>query len=263
MNINKYIESGILELYLTGALSDSESAEVKANIEIYPELKRELDSIEKILLNTGAAIGGSLPNDLFDKIESKIDSQDTGSNLSNKAGNTNANMGKLLGAIGIVGFIFGIYSYTKMIQKEALIHQINNDNIELKIALTDCEDRLNTQEVLFAARSSATKSIVLSGQNISPASFAIVHWNQNNNSVVVDASGLPTPPSGKEYQLWSLKFNPLTPTDAGVLSNFEGNPSMLFEAKDVQLAEGFAITLEPEGGSENPNLDQLYVLGTI
>jgi hypothetical protein len=33
--------------------------------------------------------------------------------------------------------------------------------------------------------------------------------------------------------------------------------------KNVPESEGFGLTLEPAGGSEEPNLKQLYALGTL
>lgn len=47
MDINEYISSGILELYVYGALSESESAEVTRTLREYPEVRQEVEEIEK------------------------------------------------------------------------------------------------------------------------------------------------------------------------------------------------------------------------
>ena len=41
MDINKYIASGILELYVAGSLSEKENQEVYEAIQKYPEVKKE------------------------------------------------------------------------------------------------------------------------------------------------------------------------------------------------------------------------------
>ena len=46
MNINDYISSGILELYVTGELSPAERAEVEAMAVKHPEIRTELEAIE-------------------------------------------------------------------------------------------------------------------------------------------------------------------------------------------------------------------------
>jgi len=33
--------------------------------------------------------------------------------------------------------------------------------------------------------------------------------------------------------------------------------------KNINISEGFGITLEPAGGSETPTMEQLYALGTV
>jgi hypothetical protein len=56
MNTREYIESGVLELYIFGKLSKSENEEVQVYANEYPEIKQEIESIEKA---TGKRIGRS------------------------------------------------------------------------------------------------------------------------------------------------------------------------------------------------------------
>jgi len=79
----------------------------------------------------------------------------------------------------------------------------------------------------------------------------------------LDISRLPETPEGMVYQVWSLKFEPLTPKSIGLLAEANSLENKVFRFRNVTESEGFGITLEPEGGSEQPNLKQLYALGTI
>ena len=54
--------------------------------------------------------------------------------------------------------------------------------------------------------------MALAGQKVSPNSYAKVYWDKTSNSIYLDAQGLPAPPKGKVYQVWSLKMSPLMPT---------------------------------------------------
>ena len=55
--IEDYISSGILELYVYGALSETESREVTKMLKEYPEVEKEVEEIEDALqkLATGLA----------------------------------------------------------------------------------------------------------------------------------------------------------------------------------------------------------------
>jgi anti-sigma-K factor RskA len=65
------------------------------------------------------------------------------------------------------------------------------------------------------------------------------------------------------YQVWSLKMQPLTPTNIGLLDSFEEDENKIFRLENTNASEGFGITLEPEGGSETPTLERLYALGVV
>jgi anti-sigma-K factor RskA len=65
------------------------------------------------------------------------------------------------------------------------------------------------------------------------------------------------------YQVWALKLNPLTPLSIGLLDNFKGKNMLMFPVDNVIEAEAFGITLEPDGGSSSPTLENLYTLGKV
>ena len=79
----------------------------------------------------------------------------------------------------------------------------------------------------------------------------------------MDGKGLPAPPKGKIYQIWSLKITPLTPTSLGTIDTFRTNSSKVFTIENPNESDAFGITLEPAGGSSSPSLDQLYALGAV
>ena len=89
------------------------------------------------------------------------------------------------------------------------------------------------------------------------------HIIKEKHTVYIDAAGLPEPPKGMVYQVWSLKLNPLTPTSIGLLDRFKEQDSRIFAVNDAVDAEAFGITLEPAGGSETPTMTQLYTLGKV
>jgi hypothetical protein len=76
----------------------------------------------------------------------------------------------------------------------------------------------------------------------------MVAWDPNEDRGVVSPQGLPTAPSGHDYQLWVLDPNAEAPINAGVFTG-----PRPFTVKAPSMADpGFAVSLEPGGGSPLP-----------
>ena len=71
---------------------------------------------------------------------------------------------------------------------------------------------------------------------------------------------MPVTDAEHQYQLWALVDG--VPVDLGVF-DAEGNGIGFKDMKSIGKAQAFAVTLEPKGGSKNPTLDQMVVMGAI
>jgi anti-sigma-K factor RskA len=101
--------------------------------------------------------------------------------------------------------------------------------------------------------------IPLVGQGPAPDSSARVYWDVQGNRWVVTAD-LPPTPEGKVYQLWFITSS--AKISAGLISpdkSGHGFSVVRFPSNVAQLAAA-AITLEPEGGSQQPTMP-IYALG--
>lgn len=101
--------------------------------------------------------------------------------------------------------------------------------------------------------------IPLAGQEPAPDSSAKVYWDVQANRWVVTAD-LPPAPEGKVYQLWFI--TPSAKISAGLISPDKTGHAfsvVRFPSKAAQLVAA-AITLEPEGGSQQPTMP-IYALG--
>lgn len=116
---------------------------------------------------------------------------------------------------------------------------------------------LQTENLLGVLRNPQTLAVQLKGVPQHPDAQATVFWNQETKEVYMDPARLPAAPQGKQYQLWALAQG--KPVDAGLVRATE---RALVQMKAVEEAQAFAVTLEPEGGSVNPTLEEMYVMGT-
>ena len=92
-----------------------------------------------------------------------------------------------------------------------------------------------------------------------PESSARVYWDVQGNRWVV-STDLPPPPPGKTYQLWFV--TPTAKISAGLISTDKrghGFSVVQLPPSAAQVAAA-AITLEPEGGSQQPTMP-IYALG--
>lgn len=260
MDIEAYIASGILELYVAGQLSGTENLEVQKYADQYPEIKKEIEGIEAAVLKLTKAASPGMSKDGFDKIQGRL-----GKIVELTPKTKKANWGSYWGWAAALLFAGGlIWLYLENDTLKSEIEVVTKERKSLEEQIIKARDKvIEAEEVLSNLRDQNVAVVALGGQEVSPESFAKAYWNQTEQKVYIDAQGLPEPPLGFTYQVWSLKLNPLTPTSIGLLDDFANNDSRLFELANANKSEAFGITLEPEGGSETPTLEQLYALGAV
>ncbi|MFD1605019.1 anti-sigma factor domain-containing protein [Flavobacterium artemisiae] len=262
MEAQEYIESGILELYVYGLLSEKENLEIAELAKNNAEVEKEIISIEKavIALSSSFSPFHSVAN--FEKIKARLELKHGKVVDMKPASNWSQYVGWAAAVLLLLGLGYQTLELTKT--KEAISTVGNEKNkIQREYAFLDQQNK-ETEKNLSIVRDIKNTGVTLGGQAVSPTSFAKVYWNKETKTTYIDAAGLPAPPKGMVYQVWSLKLSPvLTPTSIGLLDNFEGNTQKIFAVSQTDSAEAFGITLEPAGGSLTPTMEQLYTLGKV
>ncbi|WP_309607688.1 anti-sigma factor [Flavobacterium sp.] len=263
METKQYIDSGILELYVYGLLNETENLEVSQMAKINEAVDNEIISIEKAIVNLSTSFSPFLSVENFAKIKSKLDIKHSPKVIEMQPKSSKL---QYLGWAAALALLLGVgYQYNNQIKFENDIVNLEKEKSKLNEVVVSTENKnKQTKKALYVIRDSKNTVITLGGQAVSPKSFAKVYWNKETQVVYVDASGLPKPPKGMVYQVWSLKLKPaLTPTSIGLLENFEAENDKFFAVSNTSDAEGFGITLEPAGGSKSPTMEKLYSLGTV
>ena len=259
MDTKEYIESGILELYVYGQLTETENVEVNQMEHKYPEIKDEIVAIEKAIINLSAGFSPFLSSDNFEKIKTRLELKHSRVISMHSRNNRFQYMGWAAALILLVGIG---YEYNKVNQTKSQLVSVEVEKSKMHEALVSTEmANKKTSEQLAVIRDVNNTVVNLAGQAVSSNSYAKVYYNKQTQIVYVDAGGLPQPPQGMVYQVWALKLNPLTPTSIGLLDNFSNDK--LFAVSKANGAEAFGITLEPAGGSNSPTMEQLYTLGKV
>ncbi|MBU2902324.1 anti-sigma factor [Maribacter dokdonensis] len=261
MDVEKYIASGILELYVAGTLSEKENLEIANYAQEYPEIKKEIEEIEASILELSRKASPGYHYSfkaLMNRINGEVKVVDMNEKRSTPFLSYMGWAASILLAVGL----FWMYQQNEDLKSN--IEVVEKQNLDLEQQIADTDSSLEqTQELLNTLRDKNISVIPLGGQDVSPTSYAKAYWNKQEEKVFIDAKGLPEPPDGFVYQVWSLKLSPLTPTSMGLLEDFATDENKVFALNNPNDSEAFGITLEPAGGSESPTLEQLYTLGVV
>ena len=264
MDIKEYIDSGILELYVAGALSEKESHEVYDIMLKNPEVLTEVKNIEAAIAKLTAAASPSNSKLLFNNIKDTIGSAHSETKvITMTKSKTNWISYTGWAAAIVVGFgLLWTLNQNNQLESELITADIENAYLEGQIEASKTS-LAAAQNLLNVLRDKDIIAIPLGGQTVYPEAYAKVYWNKNTNNIYLDAQGLPPAPEGKVYQVWSLTLNPLTPTSLGTIDNFNTDENKIFTIENANASQAFGITLEPAGGSLSPTMDQLYTLGVV
>ncbi|GGA70867.1 hypothetical protein GCM10008015_09490 [Flavobacterium palustre] len=261
MDTKEYIESGILELYVYGSLTEAESAEVAAMAKKHPEINAEIIAIEKSIISLSSSFSPFQSVENYTKIKEKLGLNETEVIPMTPKKNWAAFIGWAAAILLLVGIGF---QYTQLEQSNTQVVNTTNEKAKIEKELKELAiKKVAVETTLAVIKDDKNTVVALGGQTVAPESSAKIYWNKETQKVYVDASGLPEPPKGMVYQVWALKLNPLTPTSIGLLDNFDTNDQRFFAVSNTGDAQAFGITLEPAGGSLTPTMEQLYTLGKV
>lgn len=266
MDINSYIESGILELYVAGSLSEKENKEVYDLILGHPEVLQEVLEIESAVIKLTAATSRGTKARILTLIKeklfnNKLDKHNKVVSIAKPKYNWLTYTGWAAAIILGVG-LFWTMNQNQQLESDLQTSEIKQSYLETQIAGAKTDLDANKQ-LLSVLRDKDIVTIPLAGQGNFANTYAKVYWNKESKEIHLDAQGLPAPPPGKVYQVWSLKLSPLTPVSLGTIDTFMQDDNKIFEIQNLNESEAFGITLEPLGGSQTPTMDQLYTLGVV
>ncbi|MFT5079091.1 MAG: anti-sigma-K factor RskA [Planctomycetota bacterium] len=260
--MDELITSGNLELYVTDSLPLAERDAITALIKNNPEIQLEVEKIERTLITLGAAVAPPISKKIWTNI---IRTTNGVRYLSQeKTTNWTAFIGWAAAVACMVGLFWTINEKNNV---QDYFNTVNTQNVVLKEDKAAAQKSLEeASDVLAIVRDKEYKAISLPGnQVVAPNAFVKVYFNAKEGVAFVDASGLQEAPAGKEYQVWSLIMRPLTHSSMGLINAMTAisNENRVYKFENVPETQAFGITLEPKGGSESPNLSQLYTLGTV
>jgi len=263
LNTKEYISSGILESYILGLASPEEAGILECVMKNNAEVKAAFEEAQKTLEDLATAQAITPPSDLKSTIWNKIQQEQIVESIETpvikvekaetKTKNTNwqkyAIAASVLFLISIIGNFIWIDDISKS-KKEIAALQIQKKSQDLALQAS--------QEKLAILSNPDILIVPLKGVEKHPDSKALVYWDKDSKNVYLNAENLPKAPEGMQYQLWALVDG--KPVSAGMYSAEKNTRTIL---ANIPKAQAFAITLEKQGGSESPTMENMFVMGSI
>ena len=302
MNIQAYIESGILEEYVLGTVSSQEKQEVECMSHIYPEIKEELlrteGALEEYALRHQTAPPASLKESLFAKMNFDVSEEQKDEESPTAAETTiqqdlseNIREGVFVqipnpGDVAVPkesAFIEGAFEQPE-------IREIVPFWSKLAVAAS-------ILFALFAGWSMVQISEMKKSNEELAASMQVIKKESEYTGVLADLyrdpdfkvirmAGLEKSPQSSVAALWNQQTNEVMldvqnlpvppigkqyqlwsivdgkPVDIGMLDG-EFSGKVLKMKKTQPGSAAFAITLEKAGGNATPTMEEMYVMGKV
>lgn len=282
LNTKEYIESGVLDLYVSGLLSIEEMRDVELKACQHAEVKQELvllqGALERFAFKYAIVPKPEVKERILMAIQSKSDvsrivsiksattenqpEQDVSITPSLPAARTSLSRLLLAATVLLIAVLGGaaFYFNSQLKNSKMLTAQLEEQQSGILRQVDNLQLTLNQQtEKVQLLTDANTVRISMKGTDKSPASLALIYWNKETKAVYLDIKALPPTGIDSQYQLWFI--DPTAgPVSAGVFDVKTGEMIRMTNAPD---AAAFAVTLEPRGGSSQPTMDKMYVIGTV
>ncbi|MPS64722.1 MAG: hypothetical protein DI622_20710 [Chryseobacterium sp.] len=269
MNTKEYISSGIIESYILGLASPEEAGILECVMKNNAEVKAAVEEAQKTLEDLATAQSVTPPADLKTKIWNRIQQEQTVEELHPVVsadippakpqeeikiqGNSNwkafAVAASVLFLVSVAGNLFWMNSQSEAKERLAKL-EIEKKNQDLAMQ--------KMHEKIEMISNPDMKMVMLKGVEKHADSKAMVFWNTKTKEVYLNADSLPKAPEGMQYQLWAITDG--KPVNAGMYT--EDKDSKIAIA-NIPNAQAFAITLEKQGGSPTPTMENMYVMGGV
>ncbi|WP_144282520.1 anti-sigma factor [Chryseobacterium echinoideorum] len=276
MDIKEYISSGILESYILGLASPEEASILECVMKNNAEVKAAFEEAQLTfeMLATSQAVAP--PHDLKAKIWDKIQHESVDvkeeNNVSEQKDKDESkvlnhslqierfdqprsnfkNFAIAASVLFLISVGINLFWLNSQTETKREIADLKSADQSKNLAMKDMEQKLN-----IISNPDMLK-IALAGVDKHPDSKAVVFWDKNTKDVYLSANTLPKVPQGMQYQLWAISNG--KPVSAGMYSEDKDSRISLANIPDAQA---FAITLEKEGGSDVPTMENMFVMGGV
>lgn len=212
MDLQSFIQSGLLEAYVAGQCNATERQEVEHMVAQHPEIRAELAKIEQALENFAFANAvlppEGLKNRILDQLAKKMETPEAPEMPNNaistppKAKSSSLRLYQVLTLTlaALASFFFWRSMFISAENKE-----LNNKATTLQTQIDDCAKRREQAEPMAnLLRDSDTHPVILKDGDVGKSYAVRVFNNTVRKECALDVTSLPVPSPGQHFQFWAI-----------------------------------------------------------
>lgn len=249
--ITTFLNSGLLEKYLMGETTASETEMVESLIANHAEVKKAYDALQDNLEVISKLNAKEAPKDALNNILDALDEKPVISITKSSKWKV---WYKYSIAASIAAFLFASTSYLFYVQNQKLNHEnqvvvdeifdlrsdIENNNKILSDIMTQFK-QLNNPE---------TQKYIINGNSRAKNLKTVAYINPKEKKSMIDVVSLPQLPEDQCYQIWAEVEDKMV--NLGILKETD---RQLKEIPYTEDALALSITIEPKGGNLEASRD--------
>jgi Anti-sigma-K factor rskA, C-terminal len=248
-NVQTFLESGLLDKYLIGATTASETVEVESYIAKYSEVKEEYDILQEHLELVSKAQAIRPPSYTLDVILDAINEKPVV-----QLHPTRKTPFWFSIAASIAALVFAGASYIFYNQNQKLLNENNtiaDEIFDLRDDINNNNDKLdNVMRQFMKLNNPETEKYVLRGNERAKDLKTVAYINPIEKSSLIDVVSLPELSEEQCYQMWAQLQGKMV--NLGIL---DISDHKLKSVPYIEDALSLNITIEPKGGNKNASLE--------
>ncbi|WP_373551654.1 anti-sigma factor domain-containing protein [Haliscomenobacter sp.] len=247
-NIQEYLDSGVIEMYVLDQLNDAEREAVEKLATQYPEIREEIAEVEEAMGTYHALEGLTPPAHILSNIMSATAPGTVAivepivTTLPKRTLSLLWPMAAAVVSLALAGWM---YMGKQSAQQEIAGLKKTTENLRSNEQVISSRLQVTEQELNELKGSCCAEKLVVKAAD---QPIASVYWNKNARLAHLKLENLDDP-RGKQYQLWAFVGG--KPVSIGVV-DWEALQKGLVSFEFKNKPEAFAISLEPFGGSPSP-----------
>ncbi len=259
MDIQSFIESGLLESYVLGQCSAEEQELVERMVAQHPEVRAELSAVERALEGYASANAVTPSGWMKGRILEKIKEEATPSGPKPGSNGRGSNGFKI--AVQVLSVVLAFAAALLFYQNKNLGAEkasLEDANSKLRAQMEDClrnerqAEKLKQAVVLLRDRD--TRPVPLDNGK----GMAYAYYNSVRREVALDLAGLPAPAPNKYFQFWAIVDG--KPLSMGMVDLQSSDGWQLLPYHDNATALAVSQEDSPTG---NPTPTQVVMVGNI
>lgn len=255
MDINNYIASGIIEMYVMGICSPEEKAELELLRTQYPALDTAIIAFEKSFENNlmlqGTEPGTATDEKILNTLQNLQPPAPVISISVNQSRIKKINWTRNIAAAAVallcISSIYNFVLYKKM------------KGQELAVAGTDTTKSLPAADYAVL-KNPAITPVAMYGVAPYTLCRCTMYWDKKTGKAYIMIHHLIPSPDNKKYQLWAMVNN--KPVNVGMVHD-EIRDRFIELSNVPEGATAFAVTLEKTGPATTPTESQTFLYGKI